>query len=111
MGKKYQIGIGKKSYLWESNIVSDKAGVPLRLDLEENHVLKTRQKVFSLQSLDEHIYPPHKIGDVIIFTEKQALDIIEKLQQVARTDFEKLAERKLKSIQRIGAEKEAKKNE
>lgn len=81
MSKKYQIGTGKNQWVWESNIVQAKGILPIRLEEIKDHALDTKQRVFCLESLDEHKSPPHELGDMIFFTKNQAKDLIKFLQE------------------------------
>ena len=86
MGKKYQIGIGKHKWFWESNIESCEFLLPLRLsELEPSRVeedFERTDRVFVLEDLDEStINGFHKSGHIVYFSEKQAKEIIKKLQK------------------------------
>jgi len=85
----YQIGIGKKAWFWKNNIVRSGITLPLRLEKSNNHCFETKQIIFSLQELDEHIRLPHKIGNMIFFTEIEAKDICKKLEKILKQAGEK----------------------
>ena len=89
MSKRYQIGVGKNAWFWKSNIVQSKITLPLKLEEIKNHCFKTKKRIFCLQNLDEYIKPPHKVGDVIFFTEKEAQDILKKLKTLLKAVEEK----------------------
>ncbi len=88
MTKKYQIGVGKQAWFWESNIIPSATKefiLPLRLEELKSVRVKEdfnrKERIFVLEDLNESQTPPHEIGNVVYFTEKQAKDIIKRLQQ------------------------------